>query len=91
MAFLAISSYILKYCNPIGQFSRLPVACVGFVFFNQVDVHLPLDVEIIPGKFYRNQLYGMGMHSEQADRQTFFFIYMRRSISERNRHYEGKK
>ena len=80
-AFATRYLHSLKCCNPIGQFHRLPVACVGFVFFlNKVDVDLLLDVEAIPGKFHRNRLYGVETHSEQTDRQTdrqtFFFIYI---------------
>jgi hypothetical protein len=70
-AFATYSVHILKYCNPIGQLERLPVAPVGLVSFsNQVDVDLPLGVETIPGKFHRNRLYGVRMHSEQTNRQT---------------------
>jgi len=87
-AFANDSLHILKCCNPIGQFERLPAAPVGFNYSQEkVDVDLPLGVETIPGKFHRNRLYGVEMHSEQTnkqtdrqtDRQTSFFIYIDRS------------
>ena len=76
-AFATDSLHILKCCNPIGQFERLPAAPVGFVFLsNQVDVDLPQAVETIPGKFHRNRLYGVEMHSEQTNRQTDTLLYI---------------
>ena len=70
-----------RCCNPIGQFHKLPVASVGFVFFpNRVDVDLPLDVKTLPGKCRCIRSNGVGMHSEQTnkqtDRQTFFLTYI---------------
>ena len=61
----------LECCNPIGQFHRLPAASVGFVFFsNKVDVDLPLNTEIICGKFRCIRSNGVGMHSELTNKQT---------------------
>ena len=69
----------LKCCNPIGQFHRLPVASVGFVFFEKkVDVDLPLAVETLPGKFRCIRSNGVGMHSEQTDKQTNILPYIYR-------------
>ena len=45
----------------------LTVDTVRF-FSNLVNLDLALGVEIIPGKFYQNQLYRMGMHSKQTDK-----------------------
>ena len=76
-AFATSSFYILKCCNPIGQFHRLPVASVGLLFFSKkLDVDLPLGEKIVPGKFHQNWSYGVETHSEQTNRQTFFFIYI---------------
>ena len=31
---------------------------------------------MVPGKFHRNRSYRVETHSEQTDKQTFFFIYI---------------
>ena len=74
-AFATSFCYILKCCNPIGPFHRLPVACVGFAFFpNKVDVDLPLDGKKVSGKFHRICLYGLQTHSEQTNRHSSLYI-----------------
>ena len=77
-AAFAVSCFrFLHCCNPTGQFHRLPVASAGFGFSEKkVDVDLPLVVETLPGKFRCIRFNGVGMHSEQTDRQTFFLIYI---------------
>ena len=78
-AFATSYFHFLKCCNPIGQFLRLPVASVGFVFFRKkLDVDLPLDEKIVPGKFHQDQLYGVETYSEQTDRQTDILLYIYR-------------
>jgi hypothetical protein len=75
------NSYSDECCHPIGQFHTLPAASVGFVFLsNKVDVDLPLDIEIICGKFRCIRSNGVGMHSEQTNKQTNKQTYKHSSL-----------
>jgi len=52
-AFAIISFNLLKCCNPIGQFRKMPVANLGFIFFRKkIHVDLPLDLSDYHGKFH---------------------------------------
>ena len=71
-------SHTAEYCNLIGQKRRR--ACFG----ERIDVFLGkkgafdllLHERRIPGKFGCIRSYGVETHSEQTNRQTFFFIYI---------------
>ena len=59
----------------ISQIRKLPAAPGGFVIFVGEDsIDLLLDADIILGICHRIRSNDVGMHSEQTDRQTFFFI-----------------
>ena len=53
----------------------MPVAFIGFEFFSKkVDVDLPLDEKIVPGKFHQDRLHGVETYSEQTNKQTNFLL-----------------